>query len=521
MGDITEDNPEETSESETGDITEDNPEETSENETGDVPEDIPEDIPEGIPEDIPEDVPEDIPEDVPEDIPEDIPEDVPEDNPEETSESETGDVIEDNPEETSENETGDVTEDNPEETSESETGDITEGKPENDINDNSGDEIEANNADFNDKDENVDETSERPSLKDLEKKEYFEAAKSSYDKAEEIANESELKYYKAHDLDGHISKVIEKSAEAADVIGTTTGNTCDLKDVAAAALYHDTGMDGGNNFEANDGDGIRKNHPLTSSIHVLQNRDALEADGCNADQVAALTLLHSKSCSGVRNLADNEQIEKAFTKLQTEVDEYNKLNPEKPIAFDASKIDKESFKYNAAALRLGDAYGHDSSTTKTQSGDYYDIDFEPTKELTSTIWDDNLWQEEIKDSKLTFYDNGEPVSINDTNDPSGYTRMYQFGEGNIESMGSKIGEGNEFQSVIDVKNGMAKPLCTQECILERLKELKTTNDLFPHSTVININGDCDDNHLNLYQSFANANEAEYGRIIINYKGGHT
>ena len=88
-------------------------------------------------------------------------------------------------------------------------------------------------------------------------------------------------------------------------------------------------------------------------------------------------------------------------------------------------------------------------------------------------------------------------------------------------MSSKTGENNEFQSVIDVKNGMAKPLCTQECILERLKELKTTNDLFPHSTVININGDCDDNHLKLYQSFAKENESVYGKIKINYKGGRT
>ena len=320
-------------------------------------------------------------------------------------------------------------------------------------------------------------------------------------------------------MEGHIRKVIEKSAEVAEVIETTVGNKCDLKDLATAALYHDTGMDGGDKFDANDGSTIRKNHPMTSAIHVLQNRELIESDGCNADQVAALTLLHSKSCSGVRNLADNEQIENAMNKLQMAVDEYNESHPEQAINFNAEKINNEKFKYNAAALRLGDAYGHDSSTTKTQSGDYYDINFEPTKELISTEWDVNLWKEEIKDSKLTFYEKGIPIGINEINDAHGYTRMYQFGEGNIKSMNSKIGENNEFQSVINVKSGMAKPLCTQECILERLKELKTTEDLFKHSTIIDIDDDCDDDHLKIYQSFAQENEAEYGKIIINYKGG--
>ena len=358
-----------------------------------------------------------------------------------------------------------------------------------------------------------------PTLKSMENKEYFDSAKSSYFKAEDVAGESGLKFYKAHDMDHHIDKVIERSAEASDVINEITNSNCDKKDLAAAALYHDTGMDGGDKYVASDGDGIRKNHPMSSAIHVLNNREALENDGCNADQVAALSLLHSKSCSGVRNLADTDQIEGAFDKLQSEVDEYNAVHPDNHITFDRNAIDVEKFKYNAASLRLGDAYGHDSSSTKTQSGGYYDIDFGEGDELSHDEWGEEYWKDEIKDSNLTFHENDETYSINDSNDPSGYTRMYQFGEGNIASMHSKIGGEGEFESVIDINNGMAKPLCTQECLLERLKELKTADELFSHSTTINLYGDCDEKHMALYESFARENEAEYGRIQINRIGG--
>jgi hypothetical protein len=358
-----------------------------------------------------------------------------------------------------------------------------------------------------------------PTLKSMENKEYFDSAKSSYCKAEDVAGESGLKFYKAHDMDHHIDKVIERSAEASDVINEITESHCDKKDLAAAALYHDTGMDGGDKYEASDGDGIRKNHPMTSAIHVLSNREALENDGCNADQVAALSLLHSKSCSGVRNLADNEQIEGAFDKLQSEVDTYNATHPETPVTFDRNAIDVEKFKYNAASLRLGDAYGHDSSSTKTQSGGYYDIDFGENDELSHEEWGEEFWKDEIKGSNLTFHENNDSYGINESNDPSGYTRMYQFGEGNIASMHSRIGSEGEFESVIDVNSGMAKPLCTQECILERLKELKTADELFPHSTTINLYGECDEKHMALYESFARDNEAEYGKIQINRIGG--
>ena len=359
----------------------------------------------------------------------------------------------------------------------------------------------------------------REKLSDLEKKEYFEEAKKCYDTAREVAGWSDLKYYKAHDLEGHINKVIEKSNEAMEVVGEITNTKCDTKDVTAAALYHDTGMDGGTKYEAVDGERIRKNHSMTSAIHVLENREKIEKDGCNADQVAALALLHSKSCSGVRNMANEKQIETAFEKLKVEVEEYNKSYPNKQIVFEPNKINIDKFKYNAACLRIGDALGHDSSTTKTQSGDFYDIQFEPEKPLVHKEWDGNFWKDEIKDSTLTFYEKGKAVQIDDSNDPKGFTRMYQFGEGNIESMHSEGNGSEEFNMVVNVKDGRAKPLCTQECILERLKELQTTDDLFKHSMTININGKYNQEVHRLYESFARENSDAYGKIVINYTGG--
>lgn len=326
--------------------------------------------------------------------------------------------------------------------------------------------------------------------------------------------------------------MIERSQESADVIEKVIPEIeLDRADIAAAALLHDTGMDGGDKFEPTDGDGIRKNHAMTSALHVLENREALERDGCNVDQVAALALLHSKKCSGVEDLSSNEQIKQAFGKLQKEVDNYNDEHPEAPIRFNSNpfyvddKFEKinDRFKYNATALRLGDAYGHDSSSTKTQSGEHIDnISFGESTPVVNTKWNESAWREEIKNDILALKDkDGNKIrDIDEEADKDGYTRMFQFGEGNITAMHLQERKGN-FETVIDVKNGNAHPLCTQECIIERLKEMGTAQDLVePHefSTTINIYGECDEQHKVLYESFANNEDLNkfYGTIRVNY-----
>ena len=91
-----------------------------------------------------------------------------------------------------------------------------------------------------------------------------------------------------------------------------------------AALYHDTGMDGGlKDTEAYQrqraehekrqledtrldkkmkeyGDVIRSGHPLQSALHILQDAQALKNMGIDPNETAVLAFLHSKSNSGVK-----------------------------------------------------------------------------------------------------------------------------------------------------------------------------------------------------------------------------
>lgn len=91
-----------------------------------------------------------------------------------------------------------------------------------------------------------------------------------------------------------------------------------------AALYHDTGMDGGlKDTEAYQrqraehekrqledarpdkrmkefGEVIRSGHPLQSALHILQDAQALKKMGIDPNETAVLAFLHSKSNSGVK-----------------------------------------------------------------------------------------------------------------------------------------------------------------------------------------------------------------------------
>ena len=281
-------------------------------------------------------------------------------------------------------------------------------------------------------------------------------------------------------------------------------------------------MDGGDKYQSEDGGNIRKNHPMTSAIHVLENRDSIAKDGGNPDQVAALSLLHSKSCSGVIDLNDDVQIQGAFDKLLNEVDEYNTTHDEQ-IEFNPKMIDVDKFKYNATALRLGDSFGHDSSESKTQSGGFMDITYDTIKAGPTEVWDSNGWKDEIVGASITYHaPSGVSEIIDDsfekTHGSNGFTRMYQFGEGNIAEMGSRIGDGGEYNSYFNVNSSKA-PNCTIRCIKERLDEVRTTDRLLKdHSADINLPEGCDEKTVKLYESFAEKNAIDFGAIRINVGG---
>ena len=130
----------------------------------------------------------------------------------------------------------------------------------------------------------------------------------------------------------HIKEVATNVLEYAEAFrqfaqsrGIELGSEADinLEVLLVAALYHDTGMDGGLKsvedysrqcaaYEAKQeltlggakikefGEVIRSNHPAQSALHVLEDAGVLQQQGVNPNEVAALAYLHSKSNSGVK-----------------------------------------------------------------------------------------------------------------------------------------------------------------------------------------------------------------------------
>lgn len=353
-------------------------------------------------------------------------------------------------------------------------------------------------------------------LSDITEYASFESVKQYHANAERIANNNMLKFFKAHDLEGHIAKVIEKTIEAASVIEEITKTKLDRQDLLLASLYHDTGMDGGNEY--NDEKEIRTNHSLISALHILENRSKIETDGGDADKIALLAFLHSKNkgASDVNNLNDNTQIKKAIEKLSQRIGKLN-ANKSSAIYFIDKKFDSisiEKIKNNATALRFGDAFGHDSSSDKTQNGGRMVINPD------SANLNAGKWEEEIVGAKLEYYNmSNSAIPIGNKNDPSGHTRMYQFGEGNINNMRSQIASNGEYEAIIEIRNGNSFPLCTQECIRERIKELETAPQFDRTMTIIIYsNGSSQKNNefvQNSYNLFVEKAEKEYYPIKFN------
>ena len=154
-----------------------------------------------------------------------------------------------------------------------------------------------------------------------------------YELAQEISKQDPvLDKYTDHGPE-HIKEVATNTLEYSQAFrefaqsqGIEPGSEADIKSdvLLTAALYHDTGMDGGLEsieeyqqkcaaHEAQElqkpitagkieeyGDVIRSGHPSQSAMHVLEDAKALQEKGIDPNEVAALTYLHSKSNSGVR-----------------------------------------------------------------------------------------------------------------------------------------------------------------------------------------------------------------------------
>ena len=383
------------------------------------------------------------------------------------------------------------------------------------------------------------------------KKEVFEAkelqelkdlAEPHYENGKKIAGHIEsLNSYKEHHLleGGHIEKVHDRSLEAADVITeylekntdqSLYSANIDYKTLEVMALYHDTGMDGNIPESEYDiqkelydktekaekiafEDTFRKYHSLESAIHVLRDRGQIEGKGVNADEVAVGCLLHSKSCSGVRDLEDPSQWKEAIKRLQDRVNEYNEQHPEEQISFDSSFLLDEKGEFNqeklsemrteCLCLRVGDGNGHDELSRVSQNGK--EISFDP--ENYEFAESDKGWRDEITRGEVWI----DGQMLDNANDPSGFGRMYNLGEGNLKKMSMESGPDGQIVQVFEISHINSYPYCTQECIEERLKEFVTAPSMVEnYKPEIRFTEKCSKETRKNYVRFRRAMYRRYG-----------
>lgn len=383
-----------------------------------------------------------------------------------------------------------------------------------------------------------------------EYKEIFETAElqeikdrvaPAYENGAEIANRiEEFNTYKEHhEIDGgHIGKVHDKSLQAADVLEEAFGNNSynglyssniDRKSLEMMALYHDTGMDGNvsaDKFDEAKQDYLstpgcreeyvqnlinkkpkisveeanskyekeafesqfRKEHSVQSAIHALRDREFIEGHGADADRVALGCLAHSKSHSGVGNLADTDLWNDAIGKLDNAVAEFNRTHPDEQIDFNDSflrgmegKFDNENLaemRSEVFCLRIGDANGHDSKSRTSQNGKEISFSLDDWKKVQNKLSEDlrnkiesgdcNNFLSEVQNANVEI--NG--VRLENSDDTTGFSRMFAVGEGNFKNVDLEMVDGIPTQK-FELENGDAYPMSTQYCILERLKEYNT------------------------------------------------
>ena len=350
------------------------------------------------------------------------------------------------------------------------------------------------------------ETFEGEELQELK-----EHVRGTYENCMKIADRIEaFNSYKEHYRleGGHIEKVHDKSLQAAESLEKLLVSTdydelyspeIDRKALQLMALYHDTGMDGNIDFSEYEatrerdktGDfetQLRKKHSVQSAVHALRDRQFIEGKTVSADRVAIGCLLHSKSNSDVKNLADPAEWECAVDRLKKAVADFNEVHPEERIFFDdsflrdengaLSKSELSKLRSECLCLRIGDANGHDYESRTSQNGKAIDFSLRDWKQTEATMSDKLQKQIIFAESSGILMEVGKAkVSIDGkilekADDPEGIARAFALGEGNLKGL-EFLPYGDGVVEEVTLVDADAYPLSTQFCIEERLKEFNT------------------------------------------------
>ena len=321
--------------------------------------------------------------------------------------------------------------------------------------------------------------------------EVSERAEAHYEEAERFSSDTRcFENYSEH-KSAHIEKVYDGVESTAGEFnrqepmpeGYASLGDDDVRTLKAAALYHDTGMDGGReNLEAIRGKDagetldaggreaetlVRSNHGENAALNVLSDREAFERAGVDPDQAAVDCMVHSKSGSGVRDLRSDEQWAGVFNEIDRAADE-------RGMEFDKSKFmnedgtvrpeAKERCASHAYCMRVADANGHDMTDDELQSGERRVIDRGGFVEGE----ENGGWESEAE--RNTVLAESPDGSVREVEDPR--AKAYAMGEGNIRSMDMRCEDGQLVEHVT-VDKGDFAPESTMMCVEERAGELAT------------------------------------------------
>ena len=369
-----------------------------------------------------------------------------------------------------------------------------------------------------------------------------------YYAGENMAKEyKELSLYTDHGIE-HVKKVAHKSIEISKVFKACDYDynitKQDQKELIIAAMYHDTGMDGKwaadsiSDDTVLNGNHIRKDHPINSALHILNEREKLKAsfniDDKQVNNVAMFCLMHSKSASGVRNIFSRRQWAEAINKLyyrsekagiKCDINDFDiikdkaviRRNEEgrivvKPADIDWDKLNK--YAIIAGCLRIGDANAVDHPTS--QAGENIIIE-RCESGIASPV---NLYRE-CENNKV--YYNDKEVHFDSSansleNENALNSKMYNLGENNIDTAVrvKEINDEKILEEVVIVKDGLSAPGATIRCINERFDELDSLRSIQTAFTV-EIHGDYTPDEKEwikqVYKYGIKAHKASIGRAV--------
>jgi hypothetical protein len=215
--------------------------------------------------------------------------------------------------------------------------------------------------------------------------------------------------------------------------------------------------------------------------------------------------------------------------VQNRVEEYNKSHPDDKINFDSSflinkdgsmKEEKLSeLRSEALVLRIGDSNGHDENSKISQNGKT--IEFSLQKKVLPESYEKNIEAKSSNHEYSPFFKEVQYSEVkvggkvlDNLNDPSGAGRMYAVGEGNFKALDCLPGDDSMIER-FELRDGNAFPACTQNCILERIKECATAKPV-EFTVKIDVGSDCSEETLNSYKAFKDSlkDKKEYSNIKV-------